>query len=1215
MSTKFILKNKSTQEINNTTGSLAELFIDTSKHSLVVMDGETSGGVPLALESFVTANSLPDKSSAENNYLTINTSGESEWVTVDLSLLPIGTVIDSFKDLPSEYFLKFDGTLRSTEDYPEFTNIYTNESVLAIPTLENSPSNFFNRTAYTEMLYATSSPDGFYRRDLSLPRSTDNMVFDGTYYVRILGHEDLNYNKNIVTQYGARYYYPALATSDAGTPSDMLVTYNVTQPPPEFATIPLVHTLNNPNAFGTSNNDQFGNSVAISGDYAIVSARNEDDNSGTNSGKVYIFNVTTGALVHTLNNPNAFGTIDNDFFGNSVAISGNYAIVGADFEDDAGGTESGKAYIFNVTTGALVHTLNNPNAFGSSDGDLFGCSVAISGDYAIVGAKFEDAVSNNDTSGKAYIFNVTTGALVHTLNNPNAFGTDSLDQFGSSVAISGNYAIIGTPEEDDNSGDSSGKAYIFNVTTGALVHTLNNPNPYADALEDRFGSSVAISGNYAIVGAEFEDEPANNQTGMGGPTSGKAYIFDVTTGALVHTLNNPNGYSDSGEDRFGNSVAISDNYAIVGAKFEDDAGGSSSGKAYIFNVTTGALVHTLDNPNPFGSSASDQFANSVAISGDYIIVGASLEDDAAGGSSGKSYIYNIESIIAPTRLDLTKVAGIPQYFPPGYTNYVGKNFEEAYWETSNGSHRVVIRINMTGINTEIWGILGLFGNDPFVWRTEEQWAIDEQLYNDAQNAFPPDNSYNYLRPMVYSVQYEGRPTDVNIPRTWENPLVTVFNVGSVTPPDGTEFKIQRSLDGINWTTFTVAPFSNNATRCYSVLADEDNGKIYMVAQALPNLNQYNPLTNTESDATSDIVVMSSDHGSTWVEIAAPFKNTGRVLTYNNITKSLYLFNGKELTRFNKPAPLGPENPPKVTVANTTESTIQFNPILIPSESGPYPSQTPYPYNLDEYFFNYATVKNDLLMYIQAHPVQANQGGNFEQIANGEYIEREYEQFFRCGQQVSLLVDTFLWEDDDSQIQSFYGNSDAFFPEADRNKFKNEICFCKVPATFSNSGAIVTPDRIYGIFKHKNNTYKIYVQKDFLLENFNRYGFTFYADVELPGFSVYNELLFETGLDSTLEQKGISKFHWSPLFGFMVLTKNKIYYNLDPINNKSWNKINGLDESKNYQFLTCINTPSGVLVSGMNDVVYVTIPDNKFLLSTADTTLLNKYQTSKYIKVK
>jgi hypothetical protein len=453
---------------------------------------------------------------------------------------------------------------------------------------------------------------------------------------------------------------------------------------------------------------------------------------------------------------------------------------------------------------------------------------------------------------------------------------------------------------------------------------------------------------------------------------------------------------------------------------------------------------------------------------------------------------------------------------------------------------------------------------------------------------------------------------VSIPRTWENPLVTVFNIGNVTPPDGTQFKIQRSLDGINWTTFTVAPFSNNATRCYSVLADEDDGKIYMVAQALPNFNPYNGLNITEADGTSDVVVMSSDHGSTWVEIAAPYRNTGRVLTYNNISKSLYLFNGAKLTPFNSPTFLGPENPPNVTVANTAAPTIQFNPVqIVDDQNSPYP-----PNFISEYFINYATVKNDVLMYIQAYPVQANQaGGNFETIANGEYVENEYAQYFRCGQQISLLGDSVNWQQTSTPIQSFYGDSGLFFPEANRNKFKNEICFCKVPATFSNTGALITPDRIYSIVKHKNSTYKIYVQKDFNLFNPDPYGFTFYADVELPGFSVYNELLFDSGLDSAVEQKGISKFHWSPLFGFMVLTKNKIYYNLDPINNKSWNKINGLDESKNYQFLTCINTPSGVLVSGMNDVVYVNIPDNKFLLPTADTNLLNKYQTSKYIKIK
>ena len=63
---------------------------------------------------------------------------------------------------------------------------------------------------------------------------------------------------------------------------------------------------------------------------------------------------------------------------------------------------------------------------------------------------------------------------------------------------------------------------------------------------------------------------------------------------------------------------------------EDDAGGTSSGKAYIFNVTSGALVHTLDNPNAYSTSASDYFGYSVAISGNSAIVGAYGEDDAGG---------------------------------------------------------------------------------------------------------------------------------------------------------------------------------------------------------------------------------------------------------------------------------------------------------------------------------------------------------------------------------------------------------------------------------------------------------------------------------------------------------------------------------------------------------------------------------------------------------
>jgi hypothetical protein len=436
---------------------------------------------------------------------------------------------------------------------------------------------------------------------------------------------------------------PSTDTNDAGTfqlrfvasdgaASDTDVAEFTLSFGPDWSATTLLHTLDNPNAYGTSGDDYFGYSVSISGNYAIVGAYQEDDAGGTSSGKAYIFNVTTGTLVHTLDNPNAYGTPANDQFGTSVAISGNYAIVGAWKEADAGGYESGKAYIFNVTTGALVHTLDNPNAYGTSGDDWFGYSVAISGNYAIVGAYLEDDAGGN-SSGKAYIFNVTTGTLVHTLNNPNAYSTSANDRFGNSVAIDGNYAIVGAYLEDDAGGNSSGKAYIFNVTTGALVHTLDNPNAFDTSLNDNFGLSVAISGNYAIVGARLEDEAATMIN------SGKAYIFDVSTGALVQTLDNPNPYNEAFDDQFGGSVAISGKYAIVSAQYEDEVGGISSGKAYVFDVTTGTLVKTLDNPNAYNTSAGDEFGGSVAISGKYAIVGAYQEDDAGGTSSGKAYIF------------------------------------------------------------------------------------------------------------------------------------------------------------------------------------------------------------------------------------------------------------------------------------------------------------------------------------------------------------------------------------------------------------------------------------------------------------------------------------------------------------------------------------------------------------------------------------------------
>ena len=346
---------------------------------------------------------------------------------------------------------------------------------------------------------------------------------------------------------------------------------------------------------------------------------------------------SASTLAYTLDNPNALES-QNDEFGRKLAISGDYAIVGAfEGEGDVGGEYSGKAYIYNVSTGTLMHTIINPNPIEPSSFDYFGNSVAIDGDYAIIGAVGEGI--QDDYTGKAYIYDVTTGALVHTLDSPGPIGTGVNDNFGWSVAISGDRAIVGAYGEGDIHSDPylySGKAYIFDVNTGGLLHTLDNPNAYGSSDGDQFGSAVAISGDRAIVGAYSEDDPA-------GTSSSKAYIFDVTTGALLYTLDNPNPYGTSMNDLFGSAVAISGDRAIVGAHGEDDADGIWSGKAYIYDVTTGDLVNTLDNPNSYGTSEWDGFGVAVAISDGRIIVGASKEDDAGGDQSGKVYIFTGES--------------------------------------------------------------------------------------------------------------------------------------------------------------------------------------------------------------------------------------------------------------------------------------------------------------------------------------------------------------------------------------------------------------------------------------------------------------------------------------------------------------------------------------------------------------------------------------------
>jgi WD40 repeat protein len=346
----------------------------------------------------------------------------------------------------------------------------------------------------------------------------------------------------------------------------------------------LLYTINNPNP---TLNREFGRNSAISGDRAIVGV-NYSSIGATYSGIAYIYDVTTGALLHTLTNPTPQA---NDGFGGRVAINGNRAIVGA-YGDDAGATNAGRAYIYDVTTGALLHTLNNP---APEVNDYFGSGVAISGNNAIVIGR-----------GLAYVYDVTTGSLLRTLTNP-----VSGDQFAQDVSMSGNIAVL-VKFTDNNS--ITGKAYIYDVNTGTLLHTINQ----SVITYSKFGLGVAVNENYAVIGAYGSE---------------RVYVYNVTTGTLKTIISNPNAFGSS-IDQFGYSVAIDGNNLIVGAIHEDELNYLYSGKAYIFDVETSALLHTLDNPNASGTPSSDIFGDCVRISGDKALVSARNED-----GNGKVYIF------------------------------------------------------------------------------------------------------------------------------------------------------------------------------------------------------------------------------------------------------------------------------------------------------------------------------------------------------------------------------------------------------------------------------------------------------------------------------------------------------------------------------------------------------------------------------------------------
>ena len=251
---------------------------------------------------------------------------------------------------------------------------------------------------------------------------------------------------------------------------------------------------------------------------------------------------------------------DGDIFGYSVAVSGDTAVVGAYSDDTGAGAGAGSAYVF-VRTGATWAQQAKLTASDAAAGDEFGYSVAVSGDTAVVGAYLDDSAAAN--AGSAYVFVRSAGTWAQQ-QKLTASDAAAGDYFGFSVAVSGDTAVVGAYLDDNPAGTDAGSAYVFVRSAGHL-------DPAAEAHRRRRRRHRPVRGLGGALGRHRGDRGVRATTAPAA-NAGSAYVF-VRTGGTWAQQAKLTASDAAADDSFGNSVALSGDTAVVGAYLDDSPAG------------------------------------------------------------------------------------------------------------------------------------------------------------------------------------------------------------------------------------------------------------------------------------------------------------------------------------------------------------------------------------------------------------------------------------------------------------------------------------------------------------------------------------------------------------------------------------------------------------------------------------------------------------------
>ncbi len=312
-------------------------------------------------------------------------------------------------------------------------------------------------------------------------------------------------------------------------------------------------------------------------------------------------------------------------FGESVALFGNRALIGAAGVQDAG-LFTGAAYVFERDDAGAWMQVAKLTANDMHAQDYFGRAVALFGDRALIGVFADDDMGF--TSGSAYVFERDASGVWNQTAKLYADDGDSNDGFGTAVALFGERALVGASGDEDR-GMGAGAAYVLERNgRGAWVQVQKLLASDGAAI-DVFGAAVSLSGKRALVGAFRDDDM--------GEESGAAYVFEQDSSGTWTEVAKLTA-SDGTAGALLGAVSISGGRALLGAS-KAVTMGVTTGAAYVFESHPDrgwlevAALHASDG------AANDYFGISVSVLGDRALVGAHYEDHGLYGDQGAAYVY------------------------------------------------------------------------------------------------------------------------------------------------------------------------------------------------------------------------------------------------------------------------------------------------------------------------------------------------------------------------------------------------------------------------------------------------------------------------------------------------------------------------------------------------------------------------------------------------